>query len=265
MSAGKDDNYPREFHISEILLIGLNALRTDAFGFFILACVAFLPANIFVQIIPLKEILKFDFSELNRAILFIEFLFSIFLYYMGVAAIALKTHLILAKGKNANLNVIRVIGMKFWQNFKMNVLALLAIGSVAAAWIFTIQISQVLFLFVSIPMCALAIYFIFTFYAFATHDLTIFDAMKCSYYAVYGRWGKVFGYTVIILILHMMVGIALSSIRLFEFGGNIIAIITNTVSNSILSYFNIAFAVFFINFDDTRIEPLQIKSKQARN
>lgn len=130
---------------------------------------------------------------------------------------------------------------KFWQGLLTTVL----FGIVVFGLMMTIFL---------IPVAiAISVYWVFYLYALILKDKDFVSAFRYSYSAVRGRWWKVFLYMIIFSILQSVVNLFAS--MPFQFAGESIEAqgILLIVNSIIQAFFLVVGAVFFINFDSTKI------------
>ncbi len=96
-----------------------------------------------------------------------------------------------------------------------------------------------------------SVYLIFTLQVVVVMGLIGIPALRRSFYIVRKRWWKVFLYTLIFGITGLLVYLLGAGIQALFGNSEVFAILIYTLINVPMAYFTVAFAVMFINFNDT--------------
>lgn len=211
--------------------------------------------------IPLNVLLKgltaaFVTSTEPLEILMVEIRWLQFLEaIIGILAILAITWLVKTKLEGKNIGWRECLGKAFqkWPAaFGTNILkAVFLIG---------------LFILLIVPGVIFSIYWLFVIYIVVFHDKAFIEALKHSREIVKGRWWKVFGYSLVLGLISLVVALGVGAIigipSIFIGESVIIDIVTAVILNIFLSYFLVAGVVFFVNFDNNRVSKVEKGKKQ---
>lgn len=245
----------REYDITEILGIAWNIFRTKYHILFSIGFLVYLPSNILVATMP-----QINIEHLLGAGYFTRLGFSatmicsMLLAFGGNIAIAIAVNQIVFEQSESVKKVLRQFLAKFLRDWHINLLVIAVFFVAGMLWLTSIFLNAFLFLLVSVPAIILLNYWVFGIYSFAMRELNLYESLKYSYVVVYGRWGRVFLYTVSLFLLSLVV-VIFSAIPFSWIVGNVVLEVTYKTLVSILSsFFVVAFTVFFVNFEESSIK-----------
>lgn len=250
--------YPREFSLFEILEISWNFYLKHFWLIFLISFTFLLPFNILMEYLPVSYLYKLvEKSQFKDAywIIIVLFAISIFSKIVNVAlSILLKSNI--NKENHNFLSLMKAILNRLSKNFFIDFISIILILVIISLIYFSVLISPMLFLLILIPSLVYLFYWVFAEYAYSMMGLSILASLQYSYSVVMGRWTRVFVNTILLGLMTLAVS-AIINLLITGLTDSIhipiISIFLNTVNNSITSFFTIAFAVFFINFDDTAV------------
>ncbi len=245
-------NQVREFDISEILAIAWNIFRTKYSVIFTIGFIVYLPANVLLAGMPeitLNSLIHTDyFTTLHYSAVIVC---SMLLGFGGNIVVAVAVNNIIFNQNDSIADTLKIFFKKIINSFHVNLFVILLFFLGSTIWLSTIFINSFFFLAVTVPAIILLNYWVFGIYSFAVKDLNLFQSLKYSFNIVYGRWNRVFLYTVLLFLMSMIV-VLIASVPYSFLGGDFAIEVTfNTLVSILSSFFVIAFTVFFINFEAT--------------
>lgn len=245
-------NQVREFDISEILAIAWNIFRTKYSVIFTIGFIVYLPANVLLAGIPEITLSNLIHTDYYTTLYYSAFIVcSMLLGFGGNIVVSVAVSNIIFNQNDSVTDTLKIFLHKIIKSFHINFLVILVFFLSSTIWLSTIFINSFFFLAASVPAIILLNYWVFCIYAFAVKDCNLFQALKHSFNIVYGRWNRVFLYTVSLFLMSMIV-IIIASIPYSLLGGVLVLEITfNTLVSILSSFFVVAFTVFFINFENT--------------
>lgn len=245
----------REYDISEIIGIAWNIFRTKYSTLFTIGFVVYLPSNIVVALMPEINIINLLGADYYTRLGFsASIICSMLLGFGGNIAIAVAVYQIVFNNDDSVKHVFSNLLSKIFKDWYINLLVIIIFFVSATLWLSSVFVNSIFFLLVSLPAIILLNYWVFGIYSFAIRDLNLYQSLKHSYYIVYGRWSRVFLYTVSLFLLSMVV-VVIAAIPFSLLGGNVILEVTfNTLVSILSSFFVVAFTVFFVNFEDTYLK-----------
>jgi hypothetical protein len=210
--------------------------------------------NIFLAFFPIGNIAEFDSKSYTSWFeIFGTMNIAVYLSFFGniLFANALNDKL----NKN-NLGIIESIGevlTKFSKYSANNLLMMFIVFACFNVWMYCSVIYPAVFMVLLIPVVVYLVYWSFSIYVFTFKDMNLYQSMIYSYNLVSGRWAKVFS-NIIALILLSFLTVMLGGLPYSYLHNTIFMkiIFTNFIS-VITSYFVVAFIVFYVNYDDTKI------------
>jgi len=242
----------REYDITEILGIAWNIFQAKYYLLFSIGFLVYLPSNILVATMPhinIENLLGADY--LTRLGFSATLISSMLLGFGGNIAIAIAVHQIVFEQRESVKSVLNQFIAKMLRDWHVNIIVIGVFFVAALLWLTSIFLNAFLFLLVSVPAILLLVYWVFGIYSFAMRDLNLYESLKHSYAVVYGRWSKVFLYTVSLFLLSLVV-VIFSAIPFSWLGGNVVLEVTfNTLVSILSSFFVVAFSVFFVNFEES--------------
>ena len=254
MKEGSSEIYPREFDIREILAISWEVYCSHYSSLFTLAFIVYLPLNIFLAFFPITSLSEFNPSDyLSWLRIFGSMNIAVYLSFLGNVAIAIALKRKLYTNDYSLTAVIKEIYGKYIKYFAVNTIMLAVVFLCFNLWMsFSITFPNI-FLILLIPIGLYLIYWSFAIYAFAFEDLNLYQSMKYSYAMVNGRWTKVLYYVLSFILLSVLTTLILGLPYSYLHNALIIKIIYTNLVSVVISYFVVAFIVFYVNFDDNKL------------
>ncbi len=254
MTETSADIYPREFAIKEILFISWEIYKSHYAALFPLAFVVYLPLNIFLAFFPIGNIVEFDASKYDSWFkIFGTMNLAVYLSFFGNVALAVALRLRLYNGDYKIKSVFREITNKYCSNIFANTLILAIVFISFNLWMYCSVIYPVVFMVLLIPIVVYLVYWSFSIYVFSFKDVNLYQSMKSSYAIVSGRWLKVFIYVAAFIFLSVITSLTVGLPYSYMHDTIIMRILYTNLISVITSYFVVAFIVFYVNFDDTKI------------
>lgn len=251
-------NYPRELEISEMLLIAYNFTHENLKYLFLYGFIVYLPLNFIQSTFPkfdiLKMIVKMPVMQYSDAFTMLSALSASFFLTISANIPIIIIANGLLNGKTPLLlltfkSVFNIVKKSFW----VNLATLSFFYTFVTLWLYFVYFQRIVFLILTLPVIVFLVYFIFSVYAFSIKELNLFQSILYSYKTVQGRWFKVFIYTLVFYLL-MATAILILGIPYAILSEHFVVVIFyNTFVNIICTYFVALFTIFFINFDDTKV------------
>ncbi|MDX9789446.1 MAG: hypothetical protein WC313_09640 [Candidatus Kapaibacterium sp.] len=246
--------YPREFDIGEILSIAWEIYRTNYNAFFPLAFVVYIPLNTFLAFFPITTLSEFNPSEYFTWFrTFGAMNIAVYLSFFGNVAIAISLKQILFTGDFTFLHVFKEIYSKFISRPVLNIFIPVLVFICFNAWMYFSVTYPVIFMILLIPITVYLVYWSFSIYVFSFKDTNLYRAMSISYSIVSGRWTKVFYYIISFILLSVLSSLLLGLPYSYLHDTILIKILYTNLVSVVVSYFVVAFIVFYINFEDTKL------------
>lgn len=237
--------YQKQFGIGRILSESWKYFTENFKLILLITLIIYIPIDIIISALPIKEGLEGIEIEI-RIIQILEGL-------IGIIATMAIAYLIKNKIDGKTLSFAEVL-KKSLSRWGSVVLTNILFG------IFIIGLSFLLI----IPGIIYLIYWIFTNYAVILNEKYGNEALKYSHSIVKGRWWKVFGYSILFGIIMIITGILVSipfAFLPFNFATDVLNSLFIDIA---FSFFTVAYTVFYINFDATKISEAQIEQKQEK-
>jgi hypothetical protein len=254
MSNGSAEIYPREFDISEILSISWDIYKINYSALFPLAFIVYLPLNIFLAFFPIGNITELDTSSYSSWFkIFGTMNIAVYLSFIGNVAVALALKKKIDKLEYKLIDIAKEIGAKYFAHIANNTFMLFLVFLLFNTWMYTSVLYPVIFMVLLIPIVVYLVYWSFTIYVFSFKDLNLYESMKYSYSIVNGRWSKVFLYIVIFILLSALTSMVGGLPYSYLHDNIIMRIFYTNLISVITSYFVVAFIVFYVNFEDTKL------------
>ncbi len=231
--------FRRELSIPEMLAHSWKLFKGNFKLVLFVTLLVYVPINIIIEFIPFDSLIQKDpiagIKLYLRAIQFLESFIGI-LATLAVA-FAIKSRL---SGRKVDFKASMKKAVSRW---------LPAIGTGILMRVFLLG----LFLLLIVPGVIYSIYWTFALYAVVLHDKTWKAALDYSKSVVKGRWWKVFGYSLVFVIISSLVVIVFAIPTWFLPDDFLLNILSTTLIDVVASFFIVLGAVFFINFDSTKL------------
>jgi hypothetical protein len=111
-----------------------------------------------------------------------------------------------------------------------------------------------LFLLLIVPGIIFYVFWMFTLYVVVLKDIHWKSALDYSRSIVKGRWWTVFGYSIVFGLISLGVALGLGIITIFVPETYFTTLVIDTVLDIMIAFFTVVYAVFFINFDYTKMK-----------
>lgn len=242
----QEENYPRVFEIEEIISISWAFYKRHFWSLALITLIAVIPSIYITLATDTEKILSasLDFTNTNKSFPVIDInvlkivLFSILIStFTFLAKLIFINDTLFSEGNKVGESLLKALN-KFVPYFVT--MLIFVIGIVTGTVLFII------------PGIAFGVYFGFSTFALALKNKTIFESFTYSLDIVSGRWLKCAFYFLVLVLLNFALALPLS-LLIVSFHNNIILVIANTFSALITNFIEIAIVVFFINFDDTKV------------
>ncbi|MBX3042631.1 MAG: hypothetical protein KIT33_00905 [Candidatus Kapabacteria bacterium] len=254
MTKAGEKGYEREFYISEIFSISWEVYRQNYRSLFPLAFIVYLPLNIFLAFFPITSLSEFDPADYQSWFrIFGAMNIAVYLSFIGniAVAIALKRKLYT---NNFSLGaVIGEIFKRYFNYFTTNTLMLVLVFVCFNIWMYFSITFPTIFLLLLIPIILYLVYWSFAIYIFSFKDINLYQSMRQSYAIVNGRWAKVFYYVASFILFSVITTLILGFPYSFLHDSIFVKILYTNLVSVITSFFVVAFIIFYVNFDDTKI------------
>lgn len=233
----QNNSNENEYNISEILSISWNIFTKNYTHFFTIIFILFFPTYILIEyLLPYTDII--DFGTAPTQNMLYALLLESFAGMMASIAITFSVF-------DAYLGNPLDAKSSFDRMFKRIIFVLLTM-IMAALLIFAGAVLLI------IPGIMAAVFLTFALQAATLKNVWSADALKYSYYLIKPRFGKIFGYVLLFGLMNLIATSIFLGILDYLGENEIIAAVFKTVASLITAYFNIVFAVFFLNADDTK-------------
>ena len=244
------DNYPRNFDLGEILSIAKNFYFSNFQKVFIIAFICFIPVAYLISNINISNLLDENIILEVKAQIIFQLIGGIMLNSFATVAITIFVNIRLEKTTATISEVFKEMYLKIIANIFQNFTAFILLYFLIVAWFLLGFFYPMIFLILFIPSVISYIFISFTFFAFGSDDINLYQAMRHSLMAVFGRWGRVFLYSVTITIMNSLAILLLSILSAEVPLGNF-KILLDTLLSALTSYFLIVNAVFYLNLKHT--------------
>ncbi len=240
MSQFESDHYPREFSFQEILLIAWNIYKKNYTLIFTLVFVVQLPVNIIIYgVLQLDSFTEASMINIDTDTWIILITISIFSLLQPIGIISLVKSITIREDIDFKLIIRR---------------ALNSLLPVAVTMFMMIIFLIILTMALIIPGIIFTIFWIFTLQVVVVTGLIGIPALRRSFYIVRKRWWRVFLYTLIISMIGMVVYLLGAAIKTLFGDSQLLLALIYTLIAVPMAYSTVAFAVMFINFNDTVID-----------
>lgn len=244
------DNYPRNFDLGEILSISKNFFFSNFQKVFIIAFICFIPVTYLLSKINIANLLDENIILEVKAQILFQLIGGIMLNSLATVALTIYLNFRLEKSIVTISEVFKEMYLKLVNNIFQNISAFILLYLLIVAWFLLGFFYPMIFLILFIPSVISYIFISFTFFAFGSDDINLYQAMRHSLMAVFGRWGRVFLYSVTITIMNAIT-ILLLSILSAEIPLGNFKILLDTMLSALTSYFLIVNAIFYLNLKHT--------------
>lgn len=246
--------YQREYYIKEILSISLEVYRSHYQQLFPLAFVVYLPLNIFLAFFPITSLSEFNAAEYESWFrIFGAMNIAVYLSFFGNIAFAVALKRRLYTNNYSLKSVIIEIYHKSMKHISANILMLFIVFVCFNIWMYFSITFPTVFLLLLVPIVVYLVYWSFAIYVFAFKDMNLYQSMRYSYSIVNGRWAKVFYYVISFILLSALSSLVLGLPYSYLHDTIIMKILYTNFVSVFTSFFVVAFIVFYVNFEDTKI------------
>jgi len=240
MAQFESDHYPREFSFEEIISIAWNIYKKNYNLIFSIVFAIQLPVNIITSsMLQLDGLTPESLMNMDASLLIILILLSIFSLLEPIAIVLLVKSITIREEVDFKILVKRALN------------SLLPVTITMIMMLIFVSILMMAFI---IPGIIFAVYWIFTLQVVVVLGLIGIPALRRSFYIVRKRWLRVFLYTLIFAIMGLLVYLLGVGIQALFGDSKVFSILIFTLFNVPMAYFTVAFAVMFINFNDTDVE-----------
>lgn len=240
--------YDKELDYKEILSEAWFRFRDNFKSIMIITLLIYIPINIILSLIPIDSLIQKmgNYDALRTYLRILQLLES----FIGVLATMAIAYLVRATLNNKEMTWQEAIQESFshW-------------GAVVSTGLLRGIFLIGLFILLIVPGIIYSVYWVFMVYAVALLEMSGMTALKHSEKIVRGRWTKVFAYALLFGVMATVMSAGIGFINSFLPDTEIINITINTLIDIIGSFFVVVFTVFFLNFNNTIIEPSTIKPK----
>lgn len=244
------DNYPRNFDLGEMLSIAKNFYFANFSKIFIIAFICFIPVTLVISKINIAHLIDENIILEVKVQIVFRLIGGIMLNSLATVALTLFLNLRLEHPDISISNVFKELYLKIVNNILQNLSAFVLLYLMIVTWFLLGFFYPVLFLILFIPSVIAYIFISFTFFAFGSDEINLFQAIRYSVMAVFGRWGRVFLYSVTITIMNSLAILLLSTFSSVLPLGNF-RIFLDTLLSALTSYFLIVNAIFYLNLKHT--------------
>ncbi len=237
MAQFEPDHYPREFSFEEIISIAWNIYKKNYNLIFSIVFAIQLPVNIITSsMLPLDGLTAESLMNMPASLMAILLLISIFSLLEPIAIILLVKSITIREEVDFKILIKRALHSLLPVTITL-IMMLVFLGILMMAFI--------------IPGIIFAVYWIFTLQVVVVMGLIGIPALRRSFYIVRKRWLRVFLYTLIFGISGLLVYFLGAGIQTLFGDSKVFTILIYTLISVPMAYFTVAFAVMFINFNDT--------------
>ena len=224
----------KELSIVELFSEGWKLFIKNFQTILAITLIVYIPLNIIIELIPVNE---------TSSLLTFWRIVNVLEGFIGIIAKLAIIHLIHMDvgGKTVTVgDALKKALSKWWPVFYTSI-------------IYNI-LTLLLTLLLIIPGILYSNYWYFFIFAIVIFDKTGQDALDYSKKIVEGRWWKVFGYTIGIGVVKLVIIVPLLRITFVLPENFFLGIITSSLFEIIYSYITVVTIVFFLNFDKTKKE-----------